>query len=61
MISNLSIMWRNVVKTIDIRRFEKNHKKKSNFQSSELRSRSKKWEGGDFFLNLGGDNRVTGD
>ena len=28
MISKLSIMWRNMVKTIEIWRFEKNHKKK---------------------------------
>ena len=32
LISRLSIMWRNVVKTIEIWRFEKNHKKKVIFK-----------------------------
>ena len=39
-------MSRNIVQTNEIRRFEKSDKKKqkkSDFQTSELRSRSKKW------------------
>ena len=46
LISKLSIMSRNIVQTNEIRRFEKSDKKttkKSDFETSELRSRSKKW------------------
>ena len=44
LISKLSIMSRNIVQIIEIRRFEKSDKKtkkKRDFQTSELRSRSK--------------------
>ena len=45
LISKLSIMSRNIFQIIEIRRFEKSDKKQTNkkrdFQTSELRSRSK--------------------
>ena len=47
--SKVSIMYRNIVQTTKIGRFEKIDKKKrrqkkTDFQTSELRSRSKNWE-----------------
>ena len=54
--SKVSIMYRNIVQTTKIGRFEKIDKKKRkqkkrDFQTSELRSRSKNW-GTDTFVEI---------